>query len=96
MSIKPIYLGCTASDEEILKYGNSEQVRQLAIDTLDYEAELVKQIELEHEAQELREEQLYFAQELIEEIRLSLHEYTTAKDLKYFISTAIENSNFEA
>ena len=97
MNAKPLYLGCNASKQEIIKYGSLEQIREV----LEREACLVEEKEKEKELEqtekrlELIEEQLYFAQELIDGIEAITRTETRAKDLKKAIESAIENSYLE-
>lgn len=102
MNAKPLYLGCNASKQEIIKYGSLEQIREVLEqirEVLEREACLVEEKEKELEQTEKRleliEEQLYFAQELIASIEAIMKTETRAKDLKKAIESAIENSYLE-
>lgn len=92
--IRP-YLGTNASFEEIVRYGTDEQLRESLGREANRLAEAQDEIKQQDRRIEILEEQLYFAEELLELIEQACDSETRARDLKRAIKAAIENSSLE-
>lgn len=88
-------LGINATDEEVLKYGSTEEklarFESILNDKPDHDAE-IKQLGKDYERME---EAQQFASDLLAEIRVILAQETRAKDIKKAINLAFENSYHE-
>jgi len=83
------------SIDEVLKIGTPEQIRE-KLENIQTEIEL-KNDELVEQSRsnEITNEQLYFAQTLVEEIAIVIDNQTRAKDIKNSIKTLISDSSLE-
>lgn len=86
-----LYMGENLTQEEIVQYGDSDQLRKLCIELLGEKDELPN----ETRRIEILEEQLYFARELIDNIEKGLLVNNRMRDFKKYFDDILSNSMFE-
>jgi hypothetical protein len=89
-----MYLGQIKCNEEVLQYGTDEQVRERLASLID-EVEKLNLDKSQERRLELLEEQLYFANELIDNLEKGLGEITRLTEYKKFFEANLSNSYFE-
>lgn len=81
--------------EEALRFQNKDVVFEKAIEFLDEQEKLRKELKQEQRNSELLHEQLSFARDFIESLEKGLQSVTSAKQARELFQRIYENSYFE-